>query len=99
MPDVLIRTLLHRVSQPEAQVPSNVEQVQPVPSPLAMSHPVQPQDYGNDAGIPDLAQSVISEPENSLNTENPKSVVPEDDRRCLSSLPGVETKMPRLEVQ
>ena len=66
------------MSQLEAQA-SNVEQVQPVPPPLVMSHPLQPQDYGNDAGIPDLAQSVVPEPENSLNTEDPKSVVPKDD--------------------
>jgi hypothetical protein len=76
-PDFLMRTLLHRVSQLEAQVSSNVEQVQPVPSPLGFSHPFGPQD--DDTGIPDPAQLVVSEPENILNNEDPESVVPEDN--------------------
>ena len=63
----------------EAQVSSNVEPVQPVPSPLALSDPLQHQDDGNHARISDLAQAAVPEPENRLNNEDPKFVVPEDD--------------------
>ncbi|KAF1925359.1 uncharacterized protein M421DRAFT_259978 [Didymella exigua CBS 183.55] len=78
----LIRTLLHRVNQLEAQLLSNAEHVGPdesVRSPPVLSCPPRSQGHDNRAATPMLAQPDPCEPMNSPIHEHPASAVLEDD--------------------